>query len=317
MTLEEFKKMNIEKQLLYDFTDDHKNKNYKRIKNKVAKFLVYKTVRGTTDALVKLSKRRLWNIKYRGLIDSDSESPLLQEIYKKLWSKYDNANYMKNDNGNICGDTMTSAITPLCSFLNTTDKYKKYLMKDKNQSNWTTYTSSKYYKYLMKQITFEKEKNIYDFIVLNHTLGNFIPVPKGFNPARCGSGNNANDDYWFLTLKRIEEYFKNPTTENLKILLPKKIYHHMIGNTKQWLNEYHLNFEKYLSDNYLQDYKDFIGYNKNNSDFIKKVNEVILLRTLRMLIKINDDKDKIDECKKLIELIQKDGYEKALEGLNK
>lgn len=75
------------------------------------------------------------------------------------------------------------------------------------------------------------------FIELNHTIGNFIPVPfvnknKAFNVPR-GRRKGATKDYWDLALMAIYEYYTNNSEEWLT---------HMLGNTenvalcKVWLD---------------------------------------------------------------------------------
>lgn len=304
--LKNFKKLGVKDQLLYDFTTGY-NDNYDKIENAIEKLLKYRVV-----VLKKKSETALkenWFDKYKGLIDPDSNSLLLRIFYYKLWGK----------NTYITGDTMTSAATPINQFLKLF--FNDHLKENPNPRGWTTVYCANNYEYLKKHIKADNEyKDVYNFILLNHTLGNFIPVPEGFNVPRS---NKGKDDNWFLTISKIKEYLDNGRN---KQALNELLHNNDITTTEIWLQSYE-SYKSFEEKNYLQDYSvniidDFDWkkhkINKNNwKNFFETMNKVILLRTLRMLIRINDDKAKKDECKELMKKIQKDGYRKVLEELTK
>lgn len=296
MTLEEFKKKSMREQLLYDFTSGY-NETYDKEENIIRKFLIYKALMiinssgyEQTKALV---SEKGWDKNFEGLIDPDSKSSLLQDIYKELWNK-DMPNYMKR-NGNISADTMTSAIVPFCQYLDIENVFGK-------TSNHL-YDCIKNEETLVNHFTNLKEEytklNVYRFIRLNHTIGNFIPVPNGFNGARAGT--YADDDNWFLTLEKIKEYYESDQKlEHSKINALSDLLHNKeIRNTVEWLEQYS-SFDEFINENFLQDYKDCniknFTWNQhkitkdNYDDFFQKMCAVILKRGLRMLILLNGDK---------------------------
>lgn len=293
MTLEKFKEMSIKEQLLYDFTNGY-NENYDKEKDTIKKFLVYKGLMAIKWDSYKETKKLViekeWNETYAGLIDPDSNSKLLQEIYQELWCKK-NPEYKKmgrQPNGNICADTMTSAIVPFCHYVDTKilEKTEKSHLYDciKNDDILIQHFEN------LDETTIKKE--VFKFIRLNHTLGNFIPVSCGFNMARAGVG--AIDDNWFLTMEKIENFLANKDIKHLKELL----HDNDITNTIEWLNQYDGNFNIFKTKNYLQDYnvknkiKNFTWDNhqineSNDEEFFKKMCSVILQRSLRMLIALH------------------------------
>lgn len=326
--MDDFKKLSIKDQLLYDFTNDCDSIKYINNNSAIDKYFIYKAKRHSpsdfilknewTDPINKTTFKKgevgykegqeyVEKINddpnYNGIVDPDSNSKLLQKIYNELWKNINDKSYMLQKNGNISGDTMTS-------FSNSLKIIDSSYTVNKCFQEYAT-NKNKMSKKIMKN------EQVYVFMKLYHTIGNFIPVPSYFNSARCGK--SACDDYWFLTLKRIKDYFSAIDDQEVKLkkLLPskKRKYPSTVPNTKEWLNSYEKDFEAFLNINYLQDYKELelIGYDKNGSEFIKKVNEVILKRGIRMLKELNDDKNKKNECE---ELLKKD-YDKLLEELIK
>lgn len=309
MNLDDFKEKSIKEKLLYDFTNTNGcNKKYDE-EDTIKKFLIYKAVVKNITIEDLCSKE-----DYKELIDPDSKSPLLQELYKSIFFdnnkiEKDYMTYMYKNEKYIWGDSMISAITPLCQYFNLPDgKYMEHLKEDKDkskkQTKWTTYYSCKEHEFLKDTITKEHEKHVYNFIRLNHTLGNFIPVPNGFNVARAGTG--AVDDNWFLTMRKIKEY--RPFKQGC--IIPKSIsellHCDVIANTIKWLDSYG-DYDTFVKKNYLDDYEKYLKdndliksftwkngnkiINKNNyTEFFKIMNTVILNRSLRMLIKLYGDK---------------------------
>ena len=86
--------------------------------------------------------------------------------------------------------------------------------------------------------------NLKMFLELYHTIGNYCPVPAGFNGAR--SGNIANYDYWDLTLMKIREWFYNRDDKFNDQLLESQLLHDKGNwkNCKSWLNKFEKSREK-------------------------------------------------------------------------
>ena len=99
-------------------------------------------------------------------------------------------------NGNITyrGDTMTSAWIPIENYIQL-----KMSSQIKMQGNMLEL----YFLRNMEKIRLSPEAG--RFLQLTHSIGNFIPVPRGFNTGR--SGEYAKWDSWDLTLEQIFQWY--------------------------------------------------------------------------------------------------------------
>lgn len=295
----------------YDFTNDCTSEKYKDINNDVIKkYFVYKA-KSRDLKTFKLKNDGEYNgykykkgeivykdgynfvktiqndIKYKGIIDPDSNSWLLQNIYMKLWLNIEKDEYMKA-NKYICGDTMNSFSYVLQVISGYTinksfDEYEKGNIKDRLNSND------------------EINNELIRFLTNYHKLGNFIPVPNGFNVAR--SGYNAMDDNWFDTLYKIENYYTNKSNSKNVRDLVSLLHNNTFKNVIEWLDKYK-NFNTFVKKNYLENYCNKKGddyhtiilkWNCKSRDeltdnekieFLKNVNDAIEKRTNDMLKKL-------------------------------
>lgn len=231
MKINDFLKMEDQGPLRYDFSNDCSSKKYgeiDNIKSTYEKFFVYMDV-----------KKKLYLIAEKGMkiVDPDSESLLLQEIYEKLWGSEDHSKDC------ITGDTMNSVNTTLNQAFPEDKSIKcrvrKYADKDKKDE------------FLSK---FDKVEGLKKFISLYHTIGNFIPFPCGCNGPR---GTGKTKDYWDLALLCIYKYYK---------LKEEKWIEAIVGDKKdyfiKWLKGFG-SWDNFVEKNYLQD---FVCVNESTKD---------------------------------------------------
>lgn len=217
--------------------------------------------------------------------DPDNYSELLQNIYKILWGDLWEgselkAKFMTNHNWQykwpkedskcksrqpqiksfqpVCSDNMTSQSNLTKTF------FKNHLNIDgrsgiKAISVFYLENPSK-----LNKISQKDKGDIIEFWELSHTLGNYCPVPAGFNVGR--SGPFARYDYWDLTLMKIKEYYDYSehhsefSKEELSLL---ELFHfpnaNAILNCKAWLNSYGVGFSgwvQFIEKNFFNDYVD-------------------------------------------------------------
>jgi hypothetical protein len=193
---------------------------------------------------------------YTGHPDPDSESELLQEIYKKLWDDK-TLELCRNDKKVVCGETLISQNTTL---------NKLYMVREtpdekrKRINSGRKIVSAKYLKELYPTANNELESKLRlgaekdyvgDMLGIYHTLGNFMPFPCGCNRAR---GIGSTKDYWDLMLNIICKYYKGEKDEIDKIVGKAKS-----DNFRDWLNQYgqkESGWIKFIEKNYLQSFVD-------------------------------------------------------------
>ena len=232
--------------LNYDFTDDcTRDLNYKNM-NGYEKYFAYKA----------------WdNVK-----DPDSSSILLQEIYKILWPELEQKVFMKGKEW-ICSDTMTSVQHTLTKYYEETfpNEVKEYMSNNPRQR----FVSAKMCKAMYEQFNtvsshLDSNTHLKRFISLYHTLGNYSPVPAGFNVARSGVGYSSDYDYWDLTLMKIKKYFDlrkrsfSQLADDVNQIVSLLHFEEIINNCLKWLDEYD-SWENFVEKNYFQDYVDDEG----------------------------------------------------------
>lgn len=317
MTLYEFLK--DKNNVFWDFTNDCGCVAYQEIEDVIEKYFVYKSVDPKMSKSVygmgqhfAISNSK----KYKGIQDPDVKSPLLQEIYKILWEDICKEQWMNGDDGEtIQADTMTSVQHTLNKVVEDeieTDKEREEIRKKVGEHNKC---SINYCLHLYATAPEEfssrlrKVKGLELFLSMYHTIGNFIPTPRGFNRARSGKQCDAEYDYWDLTLLKIREWYVSAETEEEKEkiileLLHKKEMDQVCQNCKEWLKYYEERGSKedgwknFINSNYLQDFvkgDDYkpISFCENHDwnnikvddhvEFFMTVSSLIYLRGKRLL----------------------------------
>lgn len=226
----------------YDFSDDCiRNKSYIFYIEKKGydKYFKYKTT------------------EKEELGDPDVNSKLLQEIYKGLWPEIINQNYMLSGE-HICSDTMTSVQYTLSKYYqaNFIDEIRKYKKEHPKQRKLTVIYANMYEQFPKVRDTLDKDENLKKFISVYHTLGNYSPVPIGFNIARSGGGTF---DYWDLTLMKIKEFYDSRNEEKtINAIKTLDIIFQVLHDKKlvscvKWLNSYS-SWDAFVKRNYFHDY---------------------------------------------------------------
>ncbi len=213
--------------------------------------------------------RRYFMYKYDlGAEDPDSKSYTLQEIYRLLWPGIENTEFMlrsdyafdsylgrPHENHNvrkiraIYGETMNSVTTTLnrMGFYNDFNSLKKqmlfYLCNDSDDEG--------FYRELTRAMWHNGEdfkpnepadpkvvSQINGFLKAWHVLGNFLPVPGGFNTGRYRS----TFDYWDLTLKAIYDWYHGNEQAIESLIFTtggnKIVWRETVNNIEAWLSSF-------------------------------------------------------------------------------
>ena len=258
----------------YDFSDDCTQSAAYQEKKGYEKYFIYRSFSsgGKYPAAVSAIKRN--KELYGNIGDPDAKSSLLQSIYSLLWPEIqkEKSEYMINTKGWIYSDTMTSCQSVLNNYVKSRmpevlERYDaKYVS---NLMCIELYETDPAFKKLL-----EENKDLEHFIAVYHTLGNYIPVPYGFNGAR--SGDYASHDSWDLTLMKIKEYYDAreeisshsgerfacpPEIKIVELLHKDK----EIVSCYQWLNSF-AGWKNFIDKNFLQD---FVGKDHQPIPFCK------------------------------------------------
>lgn len=244
---------------IYDFVEDaQKNKNgrdYGKIENPYERFLIYKYTDRNKPNWSMIEKRNGIFEDIDGYVtqDPDSSSYLLQAIYKQLWQDLVEQDFMKGTKKKwIYSDTMTSAMFRFQdALMNMETKFeeaekaferiqlirggcRKQYWWSKNRCILVAADLNRdFYKIVDEQYPKMKE-----FLKSSHTIGNYCPVPRGFNGARAGGGAY---DCWDLTLMKIREWYKADKEDTVqRDIILKELLHYnknieCIENCKKWL----------------------------------------------------------------------------------
>lgn len=204
---------------------------------------------------------------YGCVIDPDSNSELLQDIYKILWSDY------INNGEKISGDTLNSTNTTLNVFyeyieeeldkgkeIEKTEKYNREI-KGKKQPLPVCI------KFILSKYLIDEKSEIIQRILHNeelkkflksyHTLGNYMPIPHGCNSPR---GIGATRDYWDLCLLHIYLYYKEGNYKGIEYMIGTecaKVY-------KDWLDSFGT-WSNFVKRNYLEEF-----VNSEKEDYFPK-----------------------------------------------
>ena len=278
--------LEIENPQTYDFvesTQKEKAEDYGCIENSYEKFLVYRYDSKINWGIIEKRNGIFRDIDEYITRDPDTSSYLLQDIYKELWPELAEQEFMKRSKKWICSDTMTSAarrfqdalgiiineeIEPKRVNLGVSEQIRKIhdnckkVLNLKRQEWWSTNFSilvaaglgEEFYKLID-----ENYSNMAAFLNKNHTIGNFCPVPKGFNSARAGGGNY---DYWDITLMKIREWYISIDSKSL-YERDKLIYEDLLHNTGnslaclRWLECFgqgQMGWHNFVDTLFMQDY---------------------------------------------------------------
>lgn len=269
--------------LSYDFSGIRANEKYKNIDNGIERYFAYMTVvlknnfkENEKYDLFKNAHKIVKKIvdDYGDVIDADSKSEFLQDIYEYLWNKLAHSTILKAD-GSIQGETLNSAATTLnkyyefleseldgCLEKTETEHYKREIMiteKGTPQPISKKFILSKYLVEKDSSIIKEllKSESLEDFLKHYHTLGNFMPVPRDCNGPR---GCSEVKDYWDLTLLHIYNYYKMKSS-NAEINVIEEIKKiigddaNNVAHYKEWLDSFST-WHNFVEENYLEAFVD-------------------------------------------------------------
>ena len=172
--------------------------------------------------------------------------------YGKKYYKYEIKLEHKGESIIYRGDTMNSWATTLEEFFK--QYWDEYFDKDfpgKGDLLWEYLSKAELKKPLPLYIT--------EFLESVYTIGNFIPVPNGFNVARFRS----TKDYWDLTLMLIYKWYHSSAKEDechLKDFYLQRLVckQENISQCKKWLNLFG-NWNAFVKRNYMQPFVKKVG----------------------------------------------------------
>lgn len=291
MNINEFLK--LDKPEEYDFKLEGANALFGKIDDALERYLLYKltTCKGSAYPQMDLQIREKEIIFGLTNVDCDT-APLTKEVYQKLWKEAIMQKTSSMINGEY-GETMTSMQTMLNELVKQVEPPKRGKVSKRYCTN--LYLSNPNF-----IANLEAHSNIGAFAEKLHTIGNFLPVPPGFNVAR------AHHDYWDLTMIKIKQWYLEQQSEKQAAILEQLLNSDkaVIENCWNWLSwcgkgKYGLDgWRSFLEVNYLQDfvYGDeaepimFCGHswdrrtNKDDLDEIfTKCSKLIHKRSIRMV----------------------------------
>ena len=263
---DDIKKESIDK---FDFTEDWPTEYYKRsgiektwkenLENAwkkyhnldpIEKFFIYKassnkempSPKKYTNANEFLDKENNGYSYSWYIVDPDSNSKLLQGIYRLLWDKVYLNNCIK-DNKYIIGDTMNSVATTI----------NHYICKHKKTISKYPYWGETLEEYCKDKDLLNKDY-VKSFVKNNYTLGNFIPVPEACNGPR---GKGPTMDYWDLTLLYIYEYYSEEKDVKWVEMILGSIETEKALRYKKWLKSFvnglnEPDWNEFVKRNYMQ-----------------------------------------------------------------
>ena len=294
--LEELKKEKIHEMVNYDIKDewliDLLNCSNKYLKNKLPKkktefdankitewekMCCYQLTRLRIDCDVSLRSVVLYTLAFPFILDKKGNNSGEIVTRKIRLQEKENAKYeICSDNTagyKFRGDTMNSYSTSTNEFLRLygdnvlNPKVLIINQKGRNKGKFMTDYLEWEECVLDNYSHFESciSQEVKEFIRLNHTLGNFIPVPfrnanENFNSPR---GIGQTKDYWDLALLKIYKWYDDEADEYLCELLKS------VGNVelcKDWLRAFtaedgNPSWDVFVAANYMQDF-----VNQGNAD---------------------------------------------------
>lgn len=219
------------------------------------------------------------------------------DIYMKAWHHLKKGNKQKQGYSQkyeiisdqiYRGDTMNSFMTTFkMKFLRSIvkDWYKRWQNDTKGVvdfNNWIALSFDEIFKDSPNEV--KHCLSLFDeYAKLTHTIGNFIPIPLGFNDRF-----KKTEDYWDQTLTHIYNYYQG---QSLDALLDD---YSSIMNTHKWLSKWKT-WDEFVEENYLQDFvhlgKPIVFWDINLSEydrlvkFLSLTNKAIVSRGKRILDK--------------------------------
>ena len=260
------------------------------IKRNLMKFCIYKLTQYLSDIEV-------------SSFDCDASKEITKS-YQKTYSWLEDSVFQnqKDRNGNnspvkyellngnsiFRGDSMTSIWTTLKGYI----KLKTGVSKINNDDTWEMYI-------LRESSRINLSANAGRFLGLGHSIGNFIPVPQGFN---VGRSNWGKWDYWDLTLYQIYQWYMDNDLQNMNVnnqaletlFTGDRNKQSSIINCEIWLRSFGT-WGNFVKQNYMESFIDKKGvpikFFKNHSlkystpktlkeyeEFFKTINECISSR---------------------------------------
>ena len=188
---------------------------------------------------------------------------LMKQVYKTLWR--DPIENMEDSRiSGESGDTMTSFQTLLNLAIRQFDAERPFAVKRQgcySQSYCAALYAADRTGLLGRLDAFP---GLRDFAAAVHTVGNFLPVPPGFNQARAGwpekDGSLENwHDYWDLTLTKIWEWYALGGGPEAREVLVRLLHCEWdVRECERWLT-YFRSWDRFVAENYLQDFVDENG----------------------------------------------------------
>ena len=247
--------LNDEKQnpVIYSFDNETENKNYLDVKNSIERYFIYKSQNIKNNNIYEGSKayRDKNKTMSKSITDCD-KCELSQDIYKKLWSKAIEYSEKSMINGTL-GDTLTSVQHTLnMAFeivLRNDETFKPYI---KGKNSLALQIELLYFEHDKILSKISQISGLETFINRYHTIGNFMPVPEGFNENRSNFGK---DDYIDVMLIKIKQWYDTKDINVLQELLHKNNKTTAVDNCEKWLI-YFKSWENFVKENYLEAFVD-------------------------------------------------------------
>ena len=294
MNVKEFFEKDDEYVTSYDFTYDILEKEYKKLEKNKEKYQDINT--DIIDCYL------IYKMDLNLNVDPDTNDGLLKDIIGDRWNG-ENLELCENADYKYYSDTMTSVQCLLNNYIKCCQKEKKVKMQCSQKLMRMMYDNK-------DEILTENvicNEIVRDFIKHYHTLGNYIPVPQGFNIAR--SGKWASYDMWDITLVKIKEYYEAKDIEKddilTQLLQNKK---KSIPYTKAWLDSFE-SWKNYVDKNYLVEAQitDEKGKVKNCKNYVDKnydINKKLLSYHNFANPKIKEKKEYEEYFKEITEIIK-------------
>lgn len=261
MELKEFTE--LKKPERYDMKAEYADGRLSLIPDPIARFIVYKapdqydSIYERGKAFSEKARRKYPDLYGWSCFDCD-RCGLMTVIYKALWADVIGNKDRSRISGER-GDTMTSFQTALNLAIRQADEARPFGLRRAgaySQSYCTAlYCGERDFCERMGKIP-----GLRDFAARVHTIGNFLPVPAGFNCARAGVQKKGDlslwHDYWDLTLMKIKEWYDAEGDSRDAVLW--ELLHGSkddMESSRQWL-AYFGTWERFTEENYMQDFVD-------------------------------------------------------------